>query len=540
VSLLARIRAALRRRGYRPEAAATTPTAPVPPGRFAFVTSCYDTPPEFVRELAGSIRAQTSKGATWVLLDNGSTKAATRACLDVLGSEPNVHFIRVRDNCGILGGMRACLEAAQADFVLPVDADDLVAADAIASFDAALRADPTARFLFADEDHLQDGRRYDPFRRVGWDPVLAMANSYIWHLCGFDRREALRLAVYADAGANFCHDWDTLLRFVRAGHTPHHVPKVLYTWRTHAASTTNNKSDANQGSLRSQQHVLELHLRACGLHERFAVEDCPLWRGAPELRLRRLPVLLPPVDLLVAADTTVTAERLAAIAGENARVPPRRRWLWTPSPPVTAPAGWQLLHGDAAAVLAAVAGSGPPATLSVRDAGSDVREPDWILEGLGWFELVADLDVVGPRALDRDDRVRSAGDFPTRTDDLGAPDAGRTASDPGYLAMALKPRSCAAVHSGALLLRGERLPAIATALQAQPVTPATLGAFAAAAAGRAGRRTMSTPFITAVDRSAASHLPTGAALLAWRQLAGGAFLAGFARDAVWLGANRPV
>ena len=523
MSFVARIRAAMQRRRWRP-AAAPGPAgsaAPVPPGRFAFLTSCYDTPPQYVRELAASIAAQTAAGASWVLLDNGSTNADTASCLDAIARAPHVQLLRVEENRGILGGMRACLEAAPAEFVVPVDADDLVAADAVAEFAAALHAQPAARFLFADEDHLTDGRHRDPFRRPGWDPALALASSYVWHPCCFDRRLALELGVHGDAGANYCHDWDTLLRFVRAGHVPVHVPKLLYSWRTHVASTTNNRADAHDGSLRSQRHVLQLHLDALALGDRFAVEDCPLWRGAPELRLRRLPRALPPLDLLVVADSALDASRLGAIAaamGEHA--PPRRCFVWSQRA-VAAPAGWAVLAGDAAAVLRAIAARDAPFALAIRRAACELPQADWPLELLGWLELVADLDVVGARALDARSRVLTAGDFVGADGELAAPDRGRDALDPGYLALALKPRCCDAVHSGAVLLRGNALAATASVLAraGDAVGPATLGAWLAAAARAAGRRAMTTPFATAVDPDGRAHLPAAGQRALWRTVA---------------------
>lgn len=524
-----RLRAALRRRAYRPGSARVPApgSAPaVPPGRFAFLTSCYDTPPEFVRELAASIAAQTAQGARWVLVDNGSTKAATRDCLSELARAEHVQLVRVEHNRGILGGMRTALEACTAAFAIPVDADDLVAPTTIESFAAAIARSDGARFLFADEDHLTDGRRRDPFLRPGWDPALALATSYIWHPCCFSRDEALRLGLYSDPGANYCHDWDTLLRFVRAGHRPVHVPAVLYSWRTHAASTTNNQRDAHAGSLASQRHVLRRHVECLDLADRFAVEDCPLWRGAPELRLRRLPTAVPNVDLLVTAVGPDAQAQLRSIAAALRAVAPLRRChVWSPTALADVPAGWHAHHGDLAAAFAALAAAeAPPFALAIRRADVDIREPDWLLEGIGWLELVADIDVVGPRALDARGRVLTAGDFADADGAWRTPDRGRDAADPGALAMALKPRCCDAVHSGAIVVRGEALAAAAADLAAStlPLPAAVLGAGLAASARRRGRRVVATPFVTVVDGGAAAHLPAGALAAEWRRSRAGA------------------
>ena len=431
--------------------------------RFAFVTSAYNTPPDLLRELAASLAAQNEEGAVWVLVDNGTTDEASRACLDELAQLGWVQLVREPENRGILGGMRAALSAADREFVLPVDSDDLLAPHTIRALGHALRATPTAKFLFSDEDHFTDGRRVNPFYRTGWDPALALACSYIWHLCAFDRAEALRLGVYADPGANYCHDWDTLLRFVRAGHQPKHVAEVLYSWRTHAASTTNNDEAAHSGSLDSQRHVLALQLRGLGLADRFEVADCPLWRGAPELRLTRQSQPEPQVE--IAADATALR---ALVAGDVA-------------------------SGDTPASDAAVL---------LRDARVAIAEEDALLECVGWLELLPEAAVVGGRLIDRAGTVISAGYFPAEGGRLAAPDAGRRKDDPGYLAMALKPRVVAAVPVGHVLLRRRWLVTLADRLSQAPADGAQFVIWLCEQARASGARVVCTPFVTGSTDSA--------------------------------------
>jgi hypothetical protein len=517
-----------RARGTDPRGSALPPLPAGTAERFTFLTSAYDTRPDFLRELAATIAAQDAPGARWIVVDNGSRDEATRACLRELALRPGVRLERVEQNLGILGGMRRALELAATDFVIPVDSDDLLAPHTIRAVGHALLAGADARFVFSDEDHFTDGVRCNPFHRVGWDPALALACSYVWHLVAFGRAEALQLGVYGDPGANYCHDWDTLLRFVRAGHTPRHVREVLYSWRTHPQSTTNNAADAHHGSLASQRHVLALHLAERGLGDRFTVADCPLWRGAPELRLERRPGRLPAIDVLVVGEGPVAAawldELLATVA---AAAPLGRRLTWLP-PGVAAPAGW-----TAVANVDALA-DGAAGALLVCDAGSRVREGDALHELAGWFELLPDAVVVGGRSVDAHGRVLSAGEFPHHDGALRAPDAGRRSDDAGPFAMALKPRCVAVVPDGRVLVRGDWLTAAAAALRGRPVTAATAVAWLCAAAARTRHHAVCTPFVTVTPAADRRRGPATAGALqqALQQLAGGGFAA-FAPAGVW-------
>jgi len=85
---------------------------------------------------------------------------------------------------------------------------------------------------------LNDGQPRSRYARPGFDPILNIESSYIWHLSAFRRDRALALGAYTDSGPELCHDWDTSTRFARADAVMVHVPHVLYHWRSHAASTS--------------------------------------------------------------------------------------------------------------------------------------------------------------------------------------------------------------------------------------------------------------------------------------------------------------
>jgi len=133
-----------------------------------------------------------------------------------IAADPRVTRFACAENAGILGAMRRCLARAARGFVVPLDADDVLEPDALEVLAAAIDREQ-ADFVFSDEDHLTGERMHTPYARPGFDPVLNLESSYIWHLCAFSRDRALELGVYADERAEYCHDWDTVVRFSEAG-----------------------------------------------------------------------------------------------------------------------------------------------------------------------------------------------------------------------------------------------------------------------------------------------------------------------------------
>jgi hypothetical protein len=438
------------------------------PGLLGMLTTVYDTPPAYLRELADSVRAQSWTAYEWIVLDNGSTDRGTRRALDRIAADPHVRLFRVDKNLGILGGMRYVLERASARHVLPVDSDDYLFPDALAIMASVIQREQYPALLYSDEDKLRDGRHVDPFHKPDWDPVLFRNCCYIAHLCGIRRDEALRLGVYSDAAAEGCHDWDTFFRLSRAGHVPVHVPEVLYSWRMHGGSTAANVA-AKDFVLNSQQHVLERHLRETGLDSRLSVIRSPLFPASPDWWIRRTRTAPMPVALVVAAPAGA-AEALSGLLAKSGGYPVARVILRGRPDGTDLDVEWHdatlirtLQHAAAAAPMVVVAdGSAVPLT------------DEWLWEMAGLKESFEDAVVIGGRLLE----------------------AGRADDDPGYFGTALKQRSTEAV--------GLRLAALDSAWL-QSLDPAPLDgmnleelatALARAAVDR-GNRVIVSPFIVA-------------------------------------------
>ncbi len=209
------------------------------PGLFSLLTTVWNTPPEYLDALADSVLSQDADSTfEWVLLDNGSHDPGTRRSVERLAKERAIRVFRVEGNLGIIGGMRFCLERATHRYILPVDSDDLLTPDCLRVLSHALRQAGYPALAYTDEDNLEGSHFSQPYFKPTFDPVLFANSCYTAHLGAIDRELALELGAYTDQRAEGSHDWDTFTRFLAAGHTPLHIPEVLYSWRIHQTSTS--------------------------------------------------------------------------------------------------------------------------------------------------------------------------------------------------------------------------------------------------------------------------------------------------------------
>jgi glycosyltransferase involved in cell wall biosynthesis len=424
------------------------------PGLLSFITTAYDTDPIFLEELAASLFAQDGgMEFEWLILDNGSANAATREALRVIGTHPAVRLERVEENLGIVGGMRFCLERATGRYILPLDSDDLIEPDCVHVLTRFLTSQNYPALLFTDEDKLDDGRFNGPYFKPGWDPVLFLHSCYIAHLCAIDRETALQLGLYTAKTAEGCHDWDSFIRFMNAGHAPVHVPEVLYSWRMHRGSTA--------GNIASKNFITNSH--------RATLQAALDHRNLPQLELASSPLFGHDVDWWFRRRRDAPVSYLSVVIA-NANHP----------------------LSQLAATLRA-----SDATLVhiIRD-GVTPDDDEWRWDAAGLLEMFGDAAMVGGTLHDGEKVLAGPGVFGFGNG-FGCPDRGRPLTDPGYSAIMWKPRSVSCVPAAHCVVRRAFLLAALPALQAGNVSVDMLGPWLGALAQQAGRRVLFSPFMRA-------------------------------------------
>ena len=252
--------------------------------RISVLTPVYNTPPDLLRKMVDSVRAQMYPDWQLCLADDASTKPETRRALDAIeGSDPRIRIVRQAVNGGISAATNAALAAADGEFVALLDHDDELTPDALLEVAELLNAHPDTDVVYTDEDKLDfDGTHVEPFFKPDWSPEYLNSTMFLGHLVVYRRRiveEAGRFRTEFDGS----QDYDIALRVTERTDRVRHVPRVLYHWRKiqgSAASSTEAKPWGLQAARRALvDHVARLPLRA-------TVEDQPgdgFWRVRYEI-----------------------------------------------------------------------------------------------------------------------------------------------------------------------------------------------------------------------------------------------------------------
>ena len=445
------------------------------PGLLSFITSAYNTDPVFLEELATSMFSQDGgMQFEWLILDNGSTNQETCLTLQRIAGHSGVRLERVEQNLGIIGGMRYLLERAQGRYVLPLDSDDLIEPDCVHVLTRFIKENNYPPLLYTDEDKFDSGRFGGPYFKPDWDPVLFLHSCFIAHLCAIDREKALELALYTDAGAEGCHDWDSFIRFMNQGHVPRHIPEVLYSWRIHSGSTSGNIASKSYIT-ESHRNTLQRFLSHSGVPD-IDLVNSPLFSYNVDWWFKRRQINPQSMETIVVG--TPKPSPFATIAGEVVRN------------------AFSLDSGEGIEQLSALLGQIDSDLIHLcwQDVAPD--DDEWRWDAMALLELFPDSVMVGGCIHDGSRIVDGPRVF-GYGEGFDCPDSGRLLSDPGYGAKMWKPHSVSSASTAHCVIRADFLRQCMPELVEEGVSIDMLGPWIGALASESAKRIIYSPFMRA-------------------------------------------
>lgn len=222
--------------------------------KFSILVPVYETPKEYLCRMIDSVLTQSYGNLELILADAGSSNKVE----EVVNSyeDSRIKYRRLKQNGGISANTNQALMYATGDYAGLLDHDDVLTPDALyemaACIEAARKKSIELQLLYSDEDKCngEETRYYEVNKKPEFNLDLILSNNYICHFLVMKRElmQELQFRSICDGA----QDFDLVLRAVNdmLGKDKHrnrirelpiaHIPKVLYHWRCHEASTAEN------------------------------------------------------------------------------------------------------------------------------------------------------------------------------------------------------------------------------------------------------------------------------------------------------------
>jgi glycosyltransferase involved in cell wall biosynthesis/GT2 family glycosyltransferase len=397
----------------------------------------YNVEVRWLRAAIDSIRDQVYDNWELCLADDASTSAELRAYLESLRGDPRIHVVFRPANGHICRATNSAAELATGEYVAFMDNDDALAPDALFHYVRHLQTHPDTDIIYSDEDKIDaDNRRYDPQFKPDWSPELFLSYNYVNHFTCM-RRSLFERAGRFRPGFEGGQDYDLLLRATELTDRIHHVPRVLYHWRSLPTSTA------------SVAAVKPVMFTSCerGLRDRLKRLDIAAEPYSPAFAERlRLPISL--------LDFPDDGPSVAIVVPVRAGAPiPKLRHCTQYRNASLVEVALGESESPAAAINRAIAELTDEFVM-ILDPHISPTEPRWLSRLMGYAQLPG-VGCVGPRVINADGQLHHAGILLGMHDET-APErafAGHIADQISYYFQAEVARNVSALPADCLLMR---------------------------------------------------------------------------------------
>ena len=223
----------------------------------------FNPPERFLREAIESVLNQVYPYWELCIADDASTKSYVKQVLEEYrAKDSRIKVVFRKENGHISRASNSALEIATGEFVALLDHDDLLTRDALYEVALLLNRHPDADMIYSDEDKVdEDNKLKEPFFKPDWCPDSFLSRMYTCHL-GTYRRSLVNEIEGFRAGFEGSQDYDFVLRLTEKTENIYHIPKILYHWRIHSASTAKSLDSKNYAFEAAQKALFEaIHRR---------------------------------------------------------------------------------------------------------------------------------------------------------------------------------------------------------------------------------------------------------------------------------------
>lgn len=232
--------------------------------KFSIVVPVFEPNEGYLKSCIASVACQSYANWELLLVDASPHDGIAVRCLEAIGDERIVH-LQLGQNLGIAGNTNVGIENATGDWVAFLDYDDILEPDALFCYAHAIARDADAAALFCDEDTFEvDGQYRFPVFKSELNLDLLYSYNCVEHFLAVKREMLGTIGTLPD-DVTGVQDYDLTLRVIAVGGKIAHVPRVLYHWRQHSASTAGDNVSSKPYAQKAGRLALQRHFEARGI-----------------------------------------------------------------------------------------------------------------------------------------------------------------------------------------------------------------------------------------------------------------------------------
>lgn len=235
--------------------------------RISIVVPAYETKTEFLEELIASLEEQSYENWELCIADASSSDIVENVVREHITkyerekTRYGIRYLRLGKNAGISENTNEGLKLVTGSYIGFMDHDDVLEKNALYEVVNCINHFPEADVIYSDEDKVSYDLKHhtQPHFKPDFNLELLRDNNYICHFLVVSKMLLEKVGGFRKE-FDGSQDYDFILRCVEQAKQVKHIPKILYHWRMHSASTAGD-SDSKTYTFDAGQRALEEHFK---------------------------------------------------------------------------------------------------------------------------------------------------------------------------------------------------------------------------------------------------------------------------------------
>jgi len=194
--------------------------------RVSVVIPCYNHG-AYLDQAVASVLRQSYADFEIVIVDDGSSDPATQRLLDGY-DRPKTRVLHTA-NRGVSCARNTGISSARGDYILPLDADDIIAPSYLEKAVAILETRPEVGIVYCDQQMFGEGEGL--CNMPAYDPVTLLFENLILSCAMYRKSDWEKVGGYSPKFIYGWEDWDFWVSMSRLNKQVSKIPEILYCYR---------------------------------------------------------------------------------------------------------------------------------------------------------------------------------------------------------------------------------------------------------------------------------------------------------------------
>lgn len=223
--------------------------------KISILIPMYNTNELFFKELITCLKEQTYKNFEVCFADGSEVE--NKNLKKYFSDDDRFMYQHLNGNKGISENTNAALDMATGEYIALVDHDDVLPCFALYEVIKAINNNPSVEFIYSDEDILDSNyERKNPYFKPDFSPYTLRSCNYICHLSVIKKTLINKIGKFRSK-FDGAQDYDMILRATENAKLIVHIPKILYHWRAHNNSTSQNTDSKSYAFVAGKKAIEE-------------------------------------------------------------------------------------------------------------------------------------------------------------------------------------------------------------------------------------------------------------------------------------------